>query len=592
MPNVEKSVDKIYVNNSEQFIYTYKISFSDLTNTTSTAVLKEFFPSKILYILPSIESFVKEIREVETSGGTIVEFDFDEVVPSTYIEFMLTASFGPGRVNDDIFTNSGDLYINNIKTETSTAETVNLILSKKFTIKKSIYPKRALPNEIVSISLILSNTLEAGAKINNIIFTDILPIGLTPVTSFTPTGRDMPYMGYSDPTYNDLKGYWTENTMNFILPNFQGANYQINFQARVNSDISLDTVIKNQCKWSIDGEVQTEAQESIFVEKTPSDRAFLQLNKQGPHYAIEGDDIFYKILFNNTGTVELNNIVIEDNIPKEVDIFEVRTTVGKEFSSYSIDLSTSEAPTTLKKVVDNASGSITTIDLLPYIPKGSRIVYMKLEALSYGVSNSFIENDFILIGKMNNNAKLGASVDNIVNYKAESSIGEVEGIVCISTKIQEISKFKKKEDINPSSLYEILDKQHTDVLNVSKLNPKLGRKNVFSQDIHKGLIPCSKAPIIKARNQSINDLIQSVALEQSAISHILNAEGEKISKAIELDISEVDLLKVNDSVVDMINIIIKYELVLKSKVSLFADCNLFKCDCDIFDLCDLYSIKN
>lgn len=45
-------------------------------------------------------------------------------------------------------------------------------------------------------------------------------------------------------------------------------------------------------------------------------------------------------------------------------------------------------------------------------------------------------------------------------------------------------------------------------------------------------------PIIKPSNtskeQSITDIIESVALEQAALSHILNAEGEKIQKILEL----------------------------------------------------------
>ncbi|MEM1484261.1 thioester domain-containing protein [Oscillospiraceae bacterium PP1C4] len=44
-------------------------------------------------------------------------------------------------------------------------------------------------------------------------------------------------------------------------------------------------------------------------------------------------------------------------------------------------------------------------------------------------------------------------------------------------------------------------------------------------------------PIIKPsstnREQSITDIIESVALEQTALSHILNAEGEKIQKSLE-----------------------------------------------------------
>lgn len=43
-------------------------------------------------------------------------------------------------------------------------------------------------------------------------------------------------------------------------------------------------------------------------------------------------------------------------------------------------------------------------------------------------------------------------------------------------------------------------------------------------------------PVIQAtpitRDVAISNIIQSVALEQTAISHILNAEGEKIQKVV------------------------------------------------------------
>lgn len=65
-----------------------------------------------------------------------------------------------------------------------------------------------------------------------------------------------------------------------------------------------------------------------------------------------------------------------------------------------------------------------------------------------------------------------------------------------------------------------------------------------------------------------SSLLQSIALEETAISHILNAEGEKLQKAISLDCDQKDLLKVNKSVEDMIEKITSLEMVLKSKLDL------------------------
>lgn len=64
-------------------------------------------------------------------------------------------------------------------------------------------------------------------------------------------------------------------------------------------------------------------------------------------------------------------------------------------------------------------------------------------------------------------------------------------------------------------------------------------------------------------------LVQSIALEETAISHILNAEGEKIQKALSMhECDPKDLLKVNESVENMVDKITSLEIVLKAKLDL------------------------
>lgn len=65
-----------------------------------------------------------------------------------------------------------------------------------------------------------------------------------------------------------------------------------------------------------------------------------------------------------------------------------------------------------------------------------------------------------------------------------------------------------------------------------------------------------------------SSLLQSIALEETAISHILNAEGEKLQKAISLSCTQKDLLEVNKSVKDMVEKITNLETVLKDKLDL------------------------
>lgn len=71
-------------------------------------------------------------------------------------------------------------------------------------------------------------------------------------------------------------------------------------------------------------------------------------------------------------------------------------------------------------------------------------------------------------------------------------------------------------------------------------------------------------PVITAstttREQAITDLIQSVALEETALSHILNAEGEKIQKVVAMEgVTPEILLETNKSVEAMVTAVAKLE---------------------------------
>ena len=79
------------------------------------------------------------------------------------------------------------------------------------------------------------------------------------------------------------------------------------------------------------------------------------------------------------------------------------------------------------------------------------------------------------------------------------------------------------------------------------------------------------------RSQTITDIIQSVALEETALSHILNAEGEKIQKVVAMENATAEiLLETNKSVEAMVNSISNLEMILKDKIDLFKECS---CDC-------------
>ena len=74
------------------------------------------------------------------------------------------------------------------------------------------------------------------------------------------------------------------------------------------------------------------------------------------------------------------------------------------------------------------------------------------------------------------------------------------------------------------------------------------------------------------REQAVTDLIESVALQETAISHIMNAEGEKMQAIIAMkDVTPEQLMKLNKSVQCTLNAVTRLERVFVEKLELFDD---------------------
>ena len=74
------------------------------------------------------------------------------------------------------------------------------------------------------------------------------------------------------------------------------------------------------------------------------------------------------------------------------------------------------------------------------------------------------------------------------------------------------------------------------------------------------------------REQAITDLIQSVALQEAALAHMMNAEGEKMQKIIAMeDVTADELMDLNKSVTQMISAISRLEMLFTAKLELFSN---------------------
>lgn len=83
-------------------------------------------------------------------------------------------------------------------------------------------------------------------------------------------------------------------------------------------------------------------------------------------------------------------------------------------------------------------------------------------------------------------------------------------------------------------------------------------------------------PVIRpgtiTREESVADIISSIAAQESAIAHILNAESEKLQAIINMpDASASDLMAANRSVKTAVDTVIQLESALKNKLALFSD---------------------
>ncbi|MGL5513104.1 MAG: hypothetical protein ACRDBM_07770 [Sporomusa sp.] len=101
-------------------------------------------------------------------------------------------------------------------------------------------------------------------------------------------------------------------------------------------------------------------------------------------------------------------------------------------------------------------------------------------------------------------------------------------------------------------------------------------------------------PSIKASNtkrrQAITDIAESIALEECALAHILNAEGEAIQKVICFNnLKPEDIIDVNKSVAEVIKAVAEVEKELREKLEIIKDClcsHNNECDKEDYSDCD------
>ncbi len=443
MAQITKTVDKTLVNGSEVFIYTINAAYSGLTIPAHEGKIIDVIPSKIKYVLPPVGGQIQSITETPVENGTQVTFNLGSVNSGTSLSFTLACNFGPGRVDDDSYTNYVELVADGFVVEKATAPTVRLKLDENFVLTKFAEPSNIInAGEDVTFVLSLTNNGDFGATIKNVVVTDTLPPQLTPVTDFTPVGNDISSGDYSDNSANGLTGSWENNTLTFKLPKYSGARYDITFKAKVDENLLPGQSFENIANWTMNDNVRNNAQLSLSI-YDPNAAGF-ELLKLGSQTTTIDAPISYEIRNRNSGNITLSNYELEDIIPDEVDItaFEVYPSGG--LVNYSVYIALASDPSVYIPVITNIpKGSYPYKDITSFIPDKDRLTKIKLTAQNLLAPNS--KHSLYIYGKSNSTAVIGSSFIN----KAVAKSGDITQTAQRETLVNGASDLFVEKDFFP-----------------------------------------------------------------------------------------------------------------------------------------------
>ncbi|GEM_PF-5110173 len=153
-----------------------------------------------------------------------------------------------------------------------------------------------------------------------------------------------------------------------------------------------------------------------------------------------------------------------------------------------------------------------------------------------------------------------AALAHIIN----AEIDEIKKALVIATNIHELKELKSSVRDTFVSVREMLMLLQFKLEQARKIIDK--NKEMF----------CMSAPVIEtpaspvSRAQAVADIIESIALEETGIAHILNAEGEKIQTGAAIARSVADLVSVNASVKDTLANVVKSQMLLQFKLEEIA----------------------
>lgn len=392
---ITNTVSATDIASDDVFKYTIKANYrSETSNILSPKIVINFNKS-IDYYLPKLSSVLKEIIVEEKSEENEVTLYFNDTRSGFDYDFIIGACFNEQRTDQETFTATAKLYINDVLIEESTANEVTLTIESYISIKTVDDALKTLKAyDTFKMTTELFQTIDFGKKEQNITFYTELSPFLKIDTSFTPTVKDISKTNKD----NHLDGSVVEileddSNISLNIDYYAGDVLQIQYQVIVLDTINYSDVITSKNYINIDDTYTRSSTNTITIS---DDDLYFEILEEGPIHTYVDNKLAHKVSFSNLSDYVMNQCslvtTIDDNLILNRFKFNPSTLIINPYSVY-VNTNINENYTLIKSDVVSKLDDVIVSE---FIPKDEYVKNIKIEfdILNEGLEYSVLDLEF------------------------------------------------------------------------------------------------------------------------------------------------------------------------------------------------------